>query len=252
MAAADALGAAELNAEQLVALAGVAGNASPLELPLLFSAIERSKPLAPDIAKHWLRALKQSSGLESLRPEQIESVFQSQGDPLAHEAQALVHRLSLQSSEQAARLTELAHALVGGNAEKGKSIFFGKRTACFACHRVGDQGGIVGPDLSTIGKIRQRRDLTEAIVFPSASLARGYQTYAVALTNGEVVTGVLAKEASDAIFLRNTNREELRIERAEIDDLKPTPMSVMPQGLDKTMTTEELCDLLAYLESLQG
>jgi putative heme-binding domain-containing protein len=251
MAAADALGSAALTDAQLIELATVARQASPIELPLLFSAIARRQPLPPEIAAPWLAALAVATGTESLPPGQIESTFASLPPLLASQAKDLMSKLGAGSAEQAQRLLELSKTLVGGDPERGKAVFFGKKAACFACHRIGDQGGIVGPDLSAIGKIRNRKDLTEAITFPSASLARGYQSYAVALTNGEVVTGVLAKEAGDAIYLRNTQREELRIDRQDIDSLQPTTLSIMPQGLDKTMTVEEFSDLLAYLESLR-
>ncbi len=59
--------------------------------------------------------------------------------------------------------------------ERGSALFFGAKASCSACHRIGTRGAAIGPDLSHIGKIRTRRDLGESILFPSLTLARGYE-----------------------------------------------------------------------------
>ncbi len=114
-----------------------------------------------------------------------------------------------------------------------------------------DRGEKIGPDLSRIGEIRTRRDLAEAILFPSASLARGYESYNVVTDDGRVHSGLLGRETATAIFLRTTERAEVRLERNGIEQLAPTPTSIMPQGLEKVLSPEELRDIVAYLESLK-
>ena len=109
----------------------------------------------------------------------------------------------------------------------------------------------MGPDLSTIGKIRSRRDLLEAVVLPSASLARGYQTFQFITVNGKVGGGVIARETATTITFRNAQRAAVVIRRSQIEELAPVRISVMPQGLDRVMSRDELRDLLAYLESLK-
>jgi putative heme-binding domain-containing protein len=150
-----------------------------------------------------------------------------------------------------ARLAKLTEVAAGGDAQRGREVFFGRRAACSACHRVGEEGGNVGPNLSHIGEIRTRRDLLEAIVFPSASFARGYEPVQIVTRGGKIHSGVIARETGDALFLRTAERAEIRMERNDVEQLAPSSTSVMPQGMDDVLTPQELADLVAYLQSLR-
>ena len=116
---------------------------------------------------------------------------------------------------------------------------------------MGERGEKIGPDLSKIGKIRNRRDLAEAILFPSASLARGYESFGVMTKDGQVHSGLLGRETATAIYLRTTERAEIRVPRDDIEELVPNATSIMPQGLEKILSPSELGDVIAYLESLR-
>src|SRR5690606_37748009 len=83
-----------------------------------------------------------------------------------------------------------------GDPARGEAVFFGQRAACAACHRVGQRGEKIGPDLSTIGQVRNRRDLAEAVLFPSASLARGYESMGLVTKSGQVHTGLLERQTA--------------------------------------------------------
>src|SRR5205807_1371391 len=109
----------------------------------------------------------------------------------------------------------------------------------------------IGPDLTKIGAVRSGRDLLEAVVFPSASFARGYEPYVVEIRSGRTVTGIIGRETADALYLVTAERAELRIPRAEIDVFIPGRVSIMPQGLETQITTKEFRDLMAYLQSLR-
>jgi putative heme-binding domain-containing protein len=122
---------------------------------------------------------------------------------------------------------------------------------CIACHRIGKEGETIGPDLSHIGATRTRADLLEAILMPSASFARGFEPYEVTTTAGKQYSGIIGRQTSDAIYLRTADRAEVRIARADIEELNPGKVSIMPDGLDKVLTEEELRDLLAYLSTLK-
>ena len=149
--------------------------------------------------------------------------------------------------EQKTRLAELAPLADGGDAQRGRHIFFGKKAACAGCHTIATEGGKVGPDLSTIGKIRTGRDLLEAVAFPSASFARGYRSYTILTEQGRVHTGVISRQTSDHIYLRTTELAEIRIPRKSIEAMKESATSIMPKGLEKTMTPQEFSDLVDFL-----
>jgi putative heme-binding domain-containing protein len=113
---------------------------------------------------------------------------------------------------------------------------------------VGGQGGKVGPDLTKIGGIRSGRDLLEAVVFPSASFAREFRSYNIVTDRGKIYTGVISRQTAAAIYLRTSELAEIRIPRAEIEEMTESATSLMPKGLDQVLSESELRDLLAFLQ----
>ncbi len=105
--------------------------------------------------------------------------------------------------------------------------------------------------MSKIGQIRAKADLLEAVVFPSASFARGYESFSVVTDSGQVYTGILGRQTPDSIYLRTAQREEVRINRSEIEQMAPAKVSIMPQGFDKVLSPEDLRDVFAFLQSLK-
>jgi putative heme-binding domain-containing protein len=251
--AARAIGNLKLSSEQLDRVIDLAAQAGPLELPLLL------KPLAgvwqDDSGKAGRRltlALEKSPGFASLNEEQLTALFDGAASEARIAAEPLFLRLKQEYSTSVRQVLRTTFNLVGGDAVRGKEIFFGKRALCSACHRVGpEQGKEMGPDLRGIGEVRSHRDLLEAILAPSASFARGFEPKTVVTTSGRVISGVIHKESDDSIFLYTTGREEVRIARSEVDEIAASTVSIMPQGLERLLTSDELRDLLAYLSSLK-
>ena len=171
--------------------------------------------------------------------------------PVQEAVKGLAEKLMAERSEQTAKIDQLVSRIPKADAARGKNVFAGTKASCAACHAIGGQGGKIGPDLSKIGASRQPRDLLESVYFPSLSFARGYESYNVVTTSGKVHSGIIAREATDAIWLRTADRSEIRVARDEIDDLSPSQRSVMPEGLDKVLTEDELTELVAYLMTLK-
>src|SRR5262249_60780056 len=80
---------------------------------------------------------------------------------------------------------------------------------------------VSGPDLSSIGAARSRADLLEALVLPSASFARGFEPYVVSTVGGKLYTGIIARQTGEAVYLRTADRAEVRIPRAEVEEIAP-------------------------------
>jgi putative heme-binding domain-containing protein len=158
---------------------------------------------------------------------------------------------SQNGAEQLTKLESIQSQLPTGGIPSGREIFFGRKAACSACHRVGSEGGKIGPDLSKVGERRNERDLLEAIVFPSASIARGFESHAILTTDGVNLTGLVVRETPESLFLRTNDQREVRLKRADVETMKPSTTSIMPAGLEKTISRQELADLLAYLRSLK-
>jgi putative heme-binding domain-containing protein len=147
-------------------------------------------------------------------------------------------------------LADLEPLLQGGDENRGAQIYLGK-AACSACHRVGKTGGLVGPDLTRIGRIRSGRDLIESLAAPSATFAQGYEPLRVELASGEILNGMRVRELDDSFLLRDAAGAETRLRPDQIKSVERTDVSLMPAGLLAALSREEIRDLLAYLQNLK-
>jgi putative heme-binding domain-containing protein len=149
------------------------------------------------------------------------------------------------------RLSELQAVdaqLKKGDVGQGRQLFFGK-AMCSTCHAVQGQGGDFAPDLTNIGEIRSRHDILEAILYPSASFAREHETSKI-VTASTTYTGIIKEQLPEAIIITTGPGQRVRVQRSEIKTIEPQNFSMMPPGLNKQLTNEELSDLMVYLTSL--
>ncbi len=249
LAAASAMGSCNLDAEQLAKLSQEVASASALELPHLLAAYADSTDAT--VGKKLIAALSKSEGLNNLSAATLRRVLAKFPKEIQKSALGLTKRLQQAAEKQQQRLAELEILISGGDPDRGRLVFYGTKASCAVCHQVQKRGGQIGPDLSSIGAIRSGRDLLEALVFPSSSFARGYESYIVETAGGTLHTGVLARETAGALYLVTADRSKIRIERSDIASLLPGRVSIMPEGLDKQLSKQELRDLLAYLQSLR-
>lgn len=249
LAAAEALGRSPLDDPQLTALLARLPGAGPLELPRLAAAYERT--VNADLLKRWAKTLGECSAVESLPVDLLRRIAKKGGAPLQEALAPVLKRIEVDAEGMRVRMEQWAPALTGGDVVRGRAVFLGPKAGCTACHTIQGQGGRVGPDLSRIGSIRSRRDLLEAVVFPSATFARGFEPVLIRTRGGAVLDGIVARETADAIVLFTAERTEKRISRDSIAELRESKVSVMPQGLDTQIGAEELRDLIAFLASLK-
>ncbi len=252
--AATALGTAKLTAAQRQTLITKVAEAGPLTLPLLVKAFYKTsdKPTGLALAKALLR----SPGARALPADELEQIYGERflRDPdIAAAAKPLIDQHQQTHAQQAQYLAELGEKMSANaaDAHRGEQVFFSKEAMCSICHDVNGRGGHLGPDLSRIGSIRVTRALLEAIVFPSSTIVPDFRAYNLKLKRGGAAYGIIARETADAVFLRTPALEETRIARADIESIAPSEISFMPQGLEKTMTPQQLNDLLEYLYSLK-
>jgi putative membrane-bound dehydrogenase-like protein len=154
-----------------------------------------------------------------------------------------------QLAQQERRLDALAAFLPNGDAARGEKLFNNRdKSKCITCHLKGEKGVRLGPDLTWIGAIRSERDLLEAIVFPSASIARYHEVVSVATKSGKVISGLLVKETVDKMFLSSAKGVVQQIAFRDIESARYSNVSLMPEGMDKLLKAEEIADLVAYLK----
>jgi putative heme-binding domain-containing protein len=132
----------------------------------------------------------------------------------------------------------------GGDASHGRLVF--QRT-CAQCHRMFDAGGDVGPDLT--GSDRGNLDyVLENVLDPGALVGRDYTLTTVATADGRLLSGIVREQTADAVVLQTAN-DRVVIPREDIEELKPSNASMMPEGLFEKLTDDEFVDLVRYLAS---
>ena len=138
----------------------------------------------------------------------------------------------------------------GRNFAKGKAVF--EEAQCIACHRYGDQGGAVGPDLTAVAARFKRQDILESITEPSKVVSEQYMNTAIKTTEGKMVVGRIAEDTKDQIVIRPNplEKELITVKKSEIKSQELSKISPMPEGLMNNFTKDEILDLLAFLESL--
>jgi putative heme-binding domain-containing protein len=134
--------------------------------------------------------------------------------------------------------------LTKANLGHGRALF---AKTCASCHRLFDEGGKMGPDLT--GSQRMNLDyVLENALDPSAVVPRDYQVTTFALDDGRVVQGIVLRETAVAATVQTPN-EILTIPLSSVEDRKPSKLSMMPEGLFQRLTDEQVRDLVAYLAS---
>jgi putative heme-binding domain-containing protein len=98
-------------------------------------------------------------------------------------------------------------------------------------------------------QFRSGRDLLESIVFPSASFVRSFEPVIVVTKSGKSYNGLVTKDSVDEIVLATGPKEEARLARDEIEEMRPSNVSVMPSGLDQQLSPQDLADLIAFLKA---
>jgi putative heme-binding domain-containing protein len=136
-----------------------------------------------------------------------------------------------------------AAAHQSGDAARGQQMF---TTHCASCHKLGDLGHEVGPDLAALSN-RSPLTLIEAIFDPNRALDERYQTYTAFTDDGLAHTGILVRETANSITLLGQQAKEETILRKQIEALRNSGVSLMPLGFEKELSLEGAADLLSFL-----
>ena len=140
---------------------------------------------------------------------------------------------------------------LSGDTRRGERLFWSQPNQCGTCHRVGDRGTPIGPDLSTIGKQRSREDLLDSLLEPSRRIEPKYATYVAATADGRALSGLLVKRDPQSVVLRDSKNQEIVLSAGDVEELRPSRTSLMPDGQLADLTSQEAADLVAYLQSLK-
>jgi putative heme-binding domain-containing protein len=137
-----------------------------------------------------------------------------------------------------------------GDAERGREIFFdAEKALCIKCHRIGETGGRVGPDLTGVGSRFSRIYLIDSILEPSRTIAPSFDTLLVLMRDGSILSGVKVAETDTTLTLADNRGNPHELPKADIEEHKAQTLSTMPEGLEEGLTEAQFVDLVAFLLS---
>ena len=249
--AAGMIAAAPLAKEQLIEIAPLFATLGPVELKTLLPLVRKSKEvdvgraIATEIGKNPVIASQQESHYRTVFSDLPPDLFET----IIHPAYEKADVASEAKKRQLAPLAD--KAVSSGNAKAGQAAFVAGKGTCMACHKIGEVGRAIGPDLSKIGAIRTERDLLESVLFPSNTLARDYEAHILETSDGQMTMGVIKSHTAEGLLVVDIAGQEKTLPHTQIIGDTTLPTSLMPMGLDQTMPEKDLLDLVAYLRSLR-
>lgn len=157
----------------------------------------------------------------------------------------------LLNPEQAKTVAALvAEAQRDGDPARGAAVFTDLRFSCFSCHKVGDRGGAIGPELTTAGAALAPEDIAASILWPKLTIKDGYEAFAVSLDDGRMVQGYKVEETPTTLTLRDAaSGETISTPKDQIDEIQSVG-TLMPEGLADSMSPRERADLVRFLADL--
>ncbi|MCH7790260.1 MAG: c-type cytochrome [Acidobacteria bacterium] len=164
---------------------------------------------------------------------------------------AQFHLRLRERSSSAERERLIGLALAGrGNVRRGREVFQNvEKSLCLKCHRIGEKGERIGPDLTGVGSRFSKIHLIESILEPSRTIAPSYETRVIVLKSGRVLTGVKAAETALTLTLADSEGKKRVVQKSEIEETRNQSKSTMPDGVEKRLTAREFVDLIGFLLS---
>jgi putative membrane-bound dehydrogenase-like protein len=179
-----------------------------------------------------------------LEPPQVKRLVEHRDAAIKERAKKLL--ASAIPADRAKALADYQPVLkLAGDAKRGQVIF---EKNCSACHRIAGIGVNVAPDISD-SRTKKLDQLLGDIIQPNRAIDNNYLGYTVRLLDGTVATGILTTETATSITLKQQGGKEAVIARSDIDELRSSGQSLMPEGLERTIPHQEMADLLSFIKN---
>ena len=140
----------------------------------------------------------------------------------------------------------------GGNSDRGKAVF--RNGACITCHKIGSEGADYGPELTHLMSKKggySKFKIIESIIDPNAEVDEKYRSTSVTKLDGKTVSGLrITKEGEYPVIIYD-GKDKISIKKEDIDEIKQTKQSSMPEGLAGTISPAEFLDLVEYLATMK-
>lgn len=135
----------------------------------------------------------------------------------------------------------------GRSFDSGKAAF--RAAQCLKCHRFAGDGGAVGHDLTGAGNRFSPVDILESIILPSKVVSDQYASKTIVTTSGTSISGAVSELPDGSLSVMQASGDTLTIGKDEVEEIEPSKLSIMPEGLLNNLTKDEILDLIAYLRS---
>jgi putative heme-binding domain-containing protein len=136
---------------------------------------------------------------------------------------------------------------LAGNLERGRAAF---RKHCASCHQVEGHGHVIGPNLAAI-KTRGPETILVNVLDPNREVNPQYLNYIVLTEDGRSVTGMIVSENANSVTLRRAESATDSVQRADIEQMKSTGLSIMPEGMEEAIDKQTLADIIEYLMKVE-
>jgi putative heme-binding domain-containing protein len=225
--------------------------------PLAKQVLDRWEALALATRRELLPALAGSPALavplvdamerQIIAPRELDAATRNAlghlADPKLRDRAGAVLARFAPPSRGAAIERYLAALKLDADADRGRAVFVKN---CQTCHQRQGEGHKVGPDLSGVAG-RAPDALLSDILDPNKNVEPDYVAVAAATRNGQVFSGLLVEETTTNVKLRRAEGVEDVLPRSEVEDLRSTGQSLMPEGLEQSINVQEMADLIAFL-----
>jgi len=199
----------------------------------------------------WAAALLDAVAAGTVARSQIDStrqaILRNHRDQMVSEQAARLFAAATSATRQQAIDRYKSAAEKPGDAAKGREVF---RRECASCHVVGTIGQNVGPSIASIGT-KTAQELLVSVLDPNREVDPRYLNYTVTLIDDRTTSGIITAESPTAITMKRADGQGETVLRSQIQELRSTKLSLMPEGLEEKITPAEMADLLAYLLSPQ-
>jgi len=243
--AARALGTGHLDRSQLLTLCERLAEADATPGLLLLPAYGKSREAA--VGSALIAALERATVLGVVTVADLDRLLTNYPDAVRKSAMPLRERLLLSDKTETDKLAGIAQKLPPGDPDRGREVFFSQKSACSTCHGLAGKGGGVGPSLSRVAFIRGRSELLESVVSPSAFVDPEFRNWVLLTESGTVFSGLLVHETTDAYYLRSGPQATERVALDEVEEIKISRQSLMPEGIERLLTPQELSNLVEFL-----
>lgn len=139
---------------------------------------------------------------------------------------------------------------VTGDSPRGAVVY--TKAQCAKCHKCGTQGDSIGPDLTAVAKRFTKKELLESVYFPSHVISDQYASKTVVTTDGRQYTGLVTMGAGGEVVILESTGKKVPIKSDSVEEIQPSKVSAMPEGLLDTLTQEEIVDLFAFVLNPQA